>query len=137
LLRRIAEARAALDQLEAELSSSPSAKGAPRNTRRSAPPRGPTAEREVERLRRELAQRRLELTELRTETARALHRAEQENERLKLELADLQRRFDGALGAERRSEIGGAGPTEPPAVSGVEGRQKAETLRPRGRAKGR
>lgn len=135
LQRRLEELRGAVARLEADVTAELAGSSKPsRSGRRSSPP-GSDVEQELRRVKRELAQRRIELTELRTETARALQRAEQENERLRLELAAAQAFVDGALGSTRPSGVV-AGPTEPPAVSGVDAKRRAETLRPRAGGKG-
>jgi hypothetical protein len=100
--------------------------------RKSLAPNSGGADREMRRVKQELAQRRLELTELRTEAARALQRAEQENERLRAELATTQQLLEAAIGARRQSGFlnDPRSASDPPVASGIEGRRTAETLRP-------
>lgn len=131
--RRLEELRSALARLEADVAAELSGSQRPSNRpgRRSAPP--PDLEQELQRVKRELAQRRIELTELRTETARALQRVEQENDRLRKELAAAQRFLESALEARPSGAPGMT--SEPPAVSGVDARRR-DTLRPRARSKG-
>jgi hypothetical protein len=134
--RRLEELKSALQRLETDLAAelSPNRRPSNRPGRRSSPPSG-ELEQELMRVKRELAQRRIDLTELRTETARSLQRAEQENERLRRELAAAQRFLESALGPARPGDAP-EGASEPPAVSGVDSRRRAETLRPRARGKG-
>lgn len=140
LERRLEELRSALEKLETEIGRElhNASQGGGRAHRKSAPPVSSNSalERELKRVRQELAQRKVEITELRTEAARALQRAEQENERLRDELATSQRLVEAAIGVRRQSGFLNDRGSEPPANSGVEGRRTAETLRP-GARKGR
>jgi hypothetical protein len=154
LERRLEEVRSAIEKLETEIGRELYGAGpvGSRAQRKSSPPTSASGslERELKRVRQELAQRRLELTELRTEAARALQRAEQENERLRAELSASQRLVEGAMGSRRQSGFLNEATTasEPPVASGIEGRRgadgrrtaetrrSAETLRP-GARKGR
>lgn len=151
---RIAAVRSALDALERDIKHRE--KGAGKATRRSEENESRNAslaklEQELRRTKQELAQRRIELSDVRKEAARALQRAEQENERLRQELLVAQRFMQDALSSQppaasktrRASEPPKQSPAEDverastPVASGRKSRQSADTLRPHARTRGR
>ena len=83
---RFRAVRSALDALEQDLKRREKSAGkAARRSEESEPRNAAFAklEQELRRTKQELAQRRIELTDVRKEAARALQRAEQENEHLR------------------------------------------------------
>lgn len=88
-------------------------------------------DRELRRLKLELLQRKAELTEVRTESARSLQRVELENERLRADLAAMQRSLE-----EQGSEVRPSGfvtnddNAGEPLQSSRRHRREAETMRP-------
>lgn len=151
---RVAAVRSALDALERDLKRRE--KSAGKATRRSEESDSRNTalaklEQELRRTKQELAQRRIELSDVRKEAARALQRAEQENERLRQELVVAQRFMQDALSSPppaasktRRTsdppKVANAGEGErasTPAASGRKSTQSADTLRPHARTRGR